>query len=352
MERFRSRSSSIALSLKSASVAITLAIVFADWATGSVINFSPFYVCAIVLAAGSRSVSWIWLLTLILLVLTFVVLLSDRDFSVTVVTNRCLTAGTLIIVAGLVQFGLRLMDRVETAEEESEQLRDELAHMGRVTLLGELASSIAHELSQPLSSIVMNVGTALRWLSAPPNVDKTRDALKRIDGDAERARAVIVRVRSLLKKVPAQREPLDINEVVRAVVEITKGEFAREEVTVHLELGADLPEVRGDRIQLQQVLLNLLLNGIEAMVSVTDSPRELVVRTDEQEGRKVRVSVKDSGVGFPDGDAEKVFDPFFTTKKVGLGMGLTICRSIVSAHDGAIWASANEGPGATFHFSI
>jgi signal transduction histidine kinase len=246
------------------------------------------------------------------------------------------------------------------AEEELRQkevsLREaqtELAHVSRVTTMGELAASIAHELNQPLTGMVTNAKAGLRWLAGDaPNLDEVREAIHRIIRDGNRAGEVISRIRALFKKARMAKERLDLNEAIEEVVILTQSEMRGKNVALRMELAADLPAVMGDRVQIQQVVMNLILNAIEAMDTVADRDRELVVRTERGEGDEVRVTVRDSGVGFDPLNAQRIFDAFHTTKPGGLGMGLAISRSIIEWHGGRLWAESNDGPGATFQFTL
>jgi C4-dicarboxylate-specific signal transduction histidine kinase len=219
--------------------------------------------------------------------------------------------------------------------------------------MGQLAASIAHEVNQPLAGIVTNANASLRWLDGDsPNLAEARDAIRRILRDGNRAGDVVSRMRALFKKVRPTKEPLDINEVIEEVVILTQSEVRRNNVALRMELAPNLPPVMGDRVQLQQVALNLILNAIEAMSTVEDRDRDLVIRTQRDEGDEVLVAVRDSGIGLDPLRAERIFDAFHTTKPGGLGMGLSISRSIVESHSGRLWAIANDGPGATFHFTL
>jgi len=246
------------------------------------------------------------------------------------------------------------------AEEELRQreisLREaqtELAHVSRVTTMGELAASIAHEVNQPLAGIVTNANAGLRWLAGQiPNLKEACEAFRRIIRDGNRAGDVISRMRTLLKKARGVKDRLDINEAIEEVVSLTQSEVQRNKVALRTELGADLPLVVGDRVQLQQVIMNLILNGMEAMSALENRERELVITTGSDEGDKVHVTVRDSGTGFDPLNAERIFDSFYTTKPGGLGMGLSISRSIIESHGGRLWAVSNDGPGSTFQFTL
>ena len=239
------------------------------------------------------------------------------------------------------------------SEEALGKARSELANVARVTSLGVLTASIAHEVNQPLSGIITNAGTCLRMLSAdPPNVDGARETARRTIRDGNRASDVITRLRTLYSKKDFSPESMDLNEATREVTSLSLSELESKRVILRHELADDLPPVIGDRVQLQQVILNLLRNASDAMSGVDDRPRELLIRTECDEGDRVRLSVKDAGVGFTPQAADKLFEAFFTTKSDGMGIGLSISRSIIEAHRGRLWATANDGPGATFAFSI
>ena len=242
------------------------------------------------------------------------------------------------------------------AEEALRTTEAQLAHVTRVTTLGEVTASFAHELNQPLAAIVNNANACLELLpSGDRAVGEVRDALADIAGDAERASAIIERVRGLAKRSPPERVPLRLADVVDDVVALAAGEAAARSVVVRTDVGSDLPIVAGDRVQLQQVLLNLVVNGMDAMATVSDRERRLEIRgrADRHDGAAaVTISVHDHGIGLARGQVEKVFDPFYTTKPEGMGLGLAISRSIIEAHGGRLWAEANDGPGATFSFSL
>jgi PAS domain S-box-containing protein len=237
--------------------------------------------------------------------------------------------------------------------EELQEAQAELAHVARITTLGELAASIAHEINQPLSGIITNATTCLRMLAAdPPNVAGARETARRSLRDGNRAADVITRLRALIGKKEVAMASLDLNEATREVIALALSELHRDQVLLRVELDDDLPHISGDRVQLQQVILNLMLNAADAMSSVDDRPRELTVRT-ERDGRSgARLSVRDAGVGFDAQAVDKLFQPFYTTKPEGMGIGLSVSRSIVARHGGRLWAEANDGPGATFLFSI
>jgi C4-dicarboxylate-specific signal transduction histidine kinase len=251
---------------------------------------------------------------------------------------------------------LIVCEDITEAKRAAEALREvqmELAHANRVATMGQLAASIAHEVNQPIAATVTNAQAALRWLSAePPDVEEVRQALYRIAHDGIRAGDVIDRIRALIKKAPPRKETFDIHEAIREVIELTRGEATKHGTSVWTQLAAGSPFIQGDRVELQQVLLNLVINAIEAMGGTGDGVRELLISTGTVDSGCVLVEVRDSGPGFAPDDAERVFAPFYTTKFTGLGMGLSICRSIIEAHGGRMWASANLPRGAVFQFTV
>jgi C4-dicarboxylate-specific signal transduction histidine kinase len=215
-----------------------------------------------------------------------------------------------------------------------------------------MSASIAHEVNQPLASIVANGEAGLRWLNRKePVLPEVESAMKRIVRDATRASEVVQRLRALARKAPVEKQPLDLNDVIRESIGLLQREILANRVALTADLGTGLAPVLADRIELQQVVINLMVNGMQALASVTDRPRLLVVRS-SVEGSGVLVAIQDSGVGLDASTVARLFSPFFTTREAGMGLGLSICRSIVEAHGGRIWASANDGPGATFAFSL
>ena len=247
--------------------------------------------------------------------------------------------------------------RAEAEARESErryrEMQMELAHANRVATTGQLTASIAHEVNQPIAAAVTNAQAALRWLDArPPDLDEVRQALARIVRDAHRAGDVIGRIRNLIKKAPPRTNSVDMSEAVREVIELVRGEAVKNGVSLQMELGKGLPLIKGDRVQLQQVALNLIINAVQAVGAVADGAREVLVTTAQADPDGVLVAVKDSGPGLASASLERLFEAFYTTKPGGLGMGLSICRSIIEAHQGRVWVTANLPRGAVFQFTL
>jgi PAS domain S-box-containing protein len=239
------------------------------------------------------------------------------------------------------------------ALEELREAQMEVAHANRVATMGQLTASIAHEVNQPITAAVTNAQAALRWLAArPPNLEEARQALGSIVKDANRAGDVIGRIRDMVKKAPPRKDRVDINEAIREVIELTRGEAAKQGAAVQTAFGEGLPLIEGDRVQLQQVVLNLIVNAVQAVGTVEQGPRELSIITDRAEPSGVLVAVKDSGPGLAPANLAQLFAPFYTTKADGLGMGLSICRSIIEAHGGRLWVTANLPQGAIFSFKL
>jgi PAS domain S-box-containing protein len=265
-----------------------------------------------------------------------------------------LLAGALL--AGYTDRGVAYtidLSELKRAEAALQKAHAELAHAARVMTMGELSASLAHELTQPLTAILSNAQAALRFLTDPsPELDEVRSILVDIVADDQRAGEVIHRLRRLLTRSELERQPLDINEVIRDVVKLIHSEIVIKNVMMILELEVDLPPVPGDRIQLQQVILNLLINGIEAMSPVEDRPRELLIQSCRHGVGGALVAVRDVGIGLDPQQAERIFDSFYTTKPKGMGLGLSISRSIIEVHGGRLWAAPNTGYGTTFQFTL
>jgi PAS domain S-box-containing protein len=258
-----------------------------------------------------------------------------------------------------VAFVVDLTDRkkAEEAVRESErryrEVQTELEHANRVATMGQLTASIAHEVSQPIGATVFSAQAALRWLGAqPPDMEEVRQALGRIVRDGHRAGDVIGRIRALVKKAPPRKDDLEINKAILEVIALTRGEMVKNGVLVQTQFAEGLPIIQGDRVQLQQVILNLIINAVDAMSGMTEGLRELRIKTAETDSNCVLVAVCDSGPGLSGASLERLFEAFYTTKPNGLGMGLSIARSIIEAHGGRLWVTANVPQGAVFQFIL
>jgi hypothetical protein len=256
--------------------------------------------------------------------------------------------------AGRVARWYGLLIDINDRKNMEEALRSSQARLSRAiqtATVGEFAAAIAHEINQPLAAVVTNGQACLRWLAAqPPGMDKAQEAAQRIVRDGKEAGEVVRRIRTLFKQAAVEKLELDLNEVIREVLHLLNGETTRKRVAVETDLSRDLAPVAGDRVQLQQLVFNLLLNGIEAMDSVVDRPKKLFICSKRPSPETVLVEVRDSGTGLKDPD--RIFEAFFTTKDSGMGMGLAICRSIIEAHHGRLWAASGVGSGTTFSFSL
>ena len=251
-----------------------------------------------------------------------------------------------------ISFVLDLSGR-KRAEDSLQKAQAQLVHLSRVMAMGELASSIAHEVNQPIAAIVTSAASCLRWLSAqPPDLDKARRSVQRIAQDGQRAGEIVHRIRALVQRQPQRKEPVDLNQAVVEVLALARDQVRSHAISLHTELAPDLQRVHGDRVQLQQVMLNLIANAVEAMSAIADRPRELIIVSLNDGPRGVRVEVRDTGPGLDRDHAEELFEAFYTTKAEGLGIGLSISRSIIEAHGGRLWATANEPHGAVFQFSL
>jgi PAS domain S-box-containing protein len=235
------------------------------------------------------------------------------------------------------------------SERRYREAQMELAHAGRVVSMGQLTASIAHEVNQPLAALLTNAGTALRWLAGqPPNLEKATPLIERVVDDGKRAADILSRIRDFSKKAPVRKESLDVNQVISEIMGLTHSAISEHRVSAKMQLSEGLPRVLGDRVQLQQVMLNLIMNAVEALSEVSEGSRRLLISTGEAESGSVLVAVRDSGPGLPSANAARIFEAFHTTKASGLGLGLSICRSIVEAHGGRLWATPNQPQGAVF----
>lgn len=260
---------------------------------------------------------------------------------------------TAFVITRLMSKVRKSMEDQRRAEEALRRSQAEMAHVTRVMTMGELAASIAHEINQPLSAIVNNGSACLRLLAGDsPNLAEAREAAQDIIREGNRAGEVITRIRAFLRKTETEKVPIDINQTIMDVVILMRNEAEGKGVILQMDLATDLPVVLGDRVQLQQVILNLVMNGVEAMTSVGDRERELVIQSRQHEADKVLITVRDNGPGIEPDNLEKIFDAFYTTKSQGMGMGLAISRSIVEDHGGRLWAQPNDGAGTTFEFTL
>ncbi len=266
--------------------------------------------------------------------------------------NVSLVPGTERVPRFLMALSEDITER-RRVEEALNEARSELAHVSRVTSLGALTASIAHEVNQPLSGIITNASTCLRMLATdPPQVEGARETARRTIRDGNRMSEVIIRLRALFSKKEPATESVNLNDAVLDVIALSIMDLQKNRVMLCPQLADDLPLITGDRVQLQQVILNLLRNGSDAMSTVEDRPRQLVIRTERDDGDRVRLTVQDAGVGFDPQAADRLFDAFYTTKGDGMGIGLSVSRSIIERHHGRLWATLNDGPGAAFSFSI
>ncbi|MGF7136381.1 signal transduction histidine kinase [Paraburkholderia sp. EB58] len=305
-----------------------------------------------------RSVLDLWLMVVMFAYVTELFLISypvPARFSTGFYAGKVcsLLSGSLVLFVLLYEITRLYAQMHRESERRYRELQTELAHANRVATMGQLTASIAHDVKQPITAVATYASAAMRWLDArPTNLDEIRQALDGIVYEATRAGGIVSGIRDLVRKVPPRKDRVDINEAVLEVIELTRGEAAKSAVSVLTVLGDALPLVLGDRVQLQQVMLNLVINAIESMNGVSDGVRELLVSTENADCGYVLVSVRDSGPLFALDRAELLFTPFYTTKPTGLGMGLSICRSIIEAHGGQLWAGANPPCGAVFQFTL
>lgn len=266
-------------------------------------------------------------------------------------TNLALAvAGTTFVI--LASALIASLSEQKRAEEALHEAQANLAHVSRVTTMGELCASLAHEVNQPITAAIANADACLNWLARDtPNLEKARESAMSIVEDGTRAAEIISRIRLLCKKGTPQREMVDVNEVIQGLIVLLRSQITRYLISVRMELAADLPQVMGDRVQLQQVMMNLMMNSIDAMKD-TDGTRELAIKSHRTGNEQLLVCVSDSGVGLPSQQADQIFHAFFTTKPHGIGMGLAICRSIVESHSGRLWAADNSPRGASFHLIL
>jgi len=335
--------------LQAATVLLALGVFAADAFTAPDQVFSGFYVLVVVMSARFCRGRDLWIVSGICVALTLLAqILSNHLAPGQAAIGAFNTVDGILVIAVSTYF----IQRGQQAQAALQRAQADLARITRVTTMGELTASIAHEVNQPIAAVVTNAGACLRWLNSDtPNLDEARAAATRIVRDGTRAADIISRIRRLFTKGGQPRQKVDVNQLVRETVDVLASEVARHGVALRTDLAGDVPELMADRIQLQQVMVNLIVNGIDAMKDGART-RELALRTRLSETREVVVSVSDTGIGLPAQQADQLFDAFFTTKPEGTGMGLSISRSIIEAHHGRLWAMPNTSGGATFLFAL
>ena len=328
-------------------IALAIAIFIVDTVTDLEIAVAVFYVAVVLMSLSfcrRRGVVLVSAGCMALTVISYFLTPTGSPHSGFV---NCMIS--LSAIAATTYLGLKIKS-VEVAALEA---RAHLAHVGRLTALGELTASIAHEVNQPLAAVVTSGNACLRWLDGQtPNLNKARQSVERIVKDANRASEVVGRVRGLAKRTPPEKDWLNINETILEIIALTRGEIEQNHISLRTQLSDDLPLILGDRVQLQQVLLNLILNGIEAVSAVSDGPREVLITSTKEPSNGVQIAIRDSGIGLEPAKVDHVFDAFHTTKPGGMGIGLTISRSIIEAHGGRIWAAPSGSRGAVFQFTL
>jgi C4-dicarboxylate-specific signal transduction histidine kinase len=328
-------------------VALAIGIFVVDTLTDLEIAVAVLYVAVVLMSVGFCRKRGVVLVSLACMALTVLSYLLTQSGSPTTGLINC--GISLAAIAATTFLALK----IESAELTAHEAKAQLAHIARVTTLGELTASIAHEVNQPLAATVINGNASLHFLAAqPPNLEEARQAIECIVKDANRASDVIARVRGLAKRTPPQKELLNVNETVHEIIMLTTSEIQNNHVSLRTQFSGDLPLIPGDRVQLQQVILNLILNAIEAMNGVAEGSRELLVSTAPDKSNMVLVAIHDTGPGLEPGKITSLFDAFYTTKRDGMGMGLAISRSIIEAHGGRVWAEPNTPRGAVFQFTL
>jgi signal transduction histidine kinase len=331
-----------------AAIVLAAGIFVADTITDLEIAFPAFYTVVVLLAVRFCKKRGVILVGAGCIALT---LLSDFLTATTGSSGIGVINTTISLLA--IATTTYLAVKIEAEKEAAYEARSQLAHVGRVTTLGELTASIAHEVNQPLAAAVINGNACMRWLAAePPNLDEARQAAVRLVKDANRASEIIAQVRALTKSSPPKKDWLQINDIILATVTLIESEIRQNQVSLNTDLADDVPSVQGDRVQLQQVILNLVLNALEAMNRIPAGPRELIISSEKNDAKGVRIAVQDSGIGLAPDNLDRLFSAFYTTKPDGMGMGLAISRSIVEAHGGRIWATPKAPRGAVFQFIL
>ena len=329
-------------------IVLAAAIFIADTVTDLEIAFPAFYTVIVLIAVRfckKRGVVLVGVGCIALTLLSDLVTIGVPPSQAGII-NTCIS---LLAIAATTYLALK----IEMEKEATFEARSQLAHIARVTTLGEMTATIAHEVNQPLTAVLINGNACLHWLDAePPDLNEARKNIANIVRDANRASGIVVQVRDLTKGLPPENDWLRVNELILATTLLIDREIQRNQISMQTQLSDDEPLIQGDRVQLQQVLLNLLLNAIEALSSVSVWSRHLVVASAKKDSKSVLVSVYDSGKGLPPDDLGRLFDPFYSTKSDGMGMGLTISRSIVESHGGRIWATPNSPRGAVFQFTL
>jgi len=331
------------------SAIVLAAVIFiADTVTDLEIAFPAFYTVIVLIAVRfckKRGVVLVGVGCIALTLLSDLVTI-DVPPSQAGIINTCIS---LLAIAATTYLALK----IEMEKEATFEARSQLAHIARVTTLGEMTTTIAHEVNQPLTAVLINGNACLHWLDAePPDLNEARKNIANIVRDANRASGIVVQVRDLTKGLPPENDWLRVNQLILATTLLIDREIQRNQISMRTQLSDDEPLIQGDRVQLQQVLLNLLLNAIESLSSVSVGSRHLVIASAKKDSKTVLVSVYDSGRGFPSNDLDRLFIPFYSTKSDGMGMGLTISRSIVESHGGRIWATPNSPCGAVFQFTL
>jgi len=329
-------------------IVLAAVIFIADTVTDLEIAFPAFYTVIVLIAVRfckKRGVVLVGVGCIALTLLSDLVTIGVPPSQAGII-NTCIS---LLAIAATTYLALK----IEMEKEATFEARSQLAHIARVTTLGEMTATIAHEVNQPLTAVLINGNACLHWLDAePPDLNEARKNIANIVRDANRASRIVVQVRDLTKGLPPENDWLRVNELILATTLLIDKEIQRNQISIQTRLSDDEPLIQGDRVQLQQVLLNLLLNAIEALSSVSTGSRHLVIATTKKDLKSVLVSVYDSGKGFPSNELDRLFDPFYSTKSDGMGMGLTISRSIVESHGGRIWATPNSPCGAVFQFTL
>jgi signal transduction histidine kinase len=331
-----------------AAIVLATAIFIADTVTELEIACPIFYTAVVLIAARfckKRGVVFVGVVCIALTLLSDLLMLGGVPSQASVI-NTCIS---LAAIAATTYLAVKL----EMEKEANFEARSRLAHVARMTTLGGMTANIAHEVNQPLTAVLINGNACLHWLDAePPDLNEARKNITNIVRDANRASKIVVQVRDLTKGQPPVSEGLKVNEIILATTVLIDREIRQNQISIQTQLSDDVPPINGDRVQLQQVLLNLLLNSIESLRLVAVGSRRLVIASAKRDSNSVLISVHDTGKGISSSDLDCLFDPFYTTKSDGMGIGLTISRSIVESHGGRIWATPNSPRGAVFHFTL